>query len=125
MSERNSEEEFKRLRLTPLNRVAALKLKEAEVECHPAIMPVFRLMEWELFTGRYPTHIRTARELLRLRHMRDQNAALSFLLENCPGGVQVLQRRLLCLPPHSAAQELLDVLETRIGADPANPFPGE
>ncbi|BCR06214.1 hypothetical protein DESUT3_32830 [Desulfuromonas versatilis] len=117
------QQELNRLRLEPLNQVAALKLKQAGIADHPAVLPVFRLMEWGLATGSTLAQVRTARELLRLRHQRDQRSALDYLLANIPGGLPDLHRRLLRLPPRSAAQTLLDLLDLRLKADPKNPYP--
>ncbi len=117
------QQELKRLRLEPLNQVAALKLKQAGIADHPAVLPVFRLMEWGMATGGSLAQVRTARELLRLRHQRDQRRALDYLLTNLPGGLPDLHRRLLRLPPRGAAQALLDLLDMRLKADPANPYP--
>lgn len=113
--------DIERLRLEPLNQVAALKLKEAGVFDHPAILPVFRLMEWGLATNIPLTHVRTARGLLRLRHQSDQRAAIDYLLDGLPGGLVPLQRKLLRLSPRSAALALLDILDMRLKADPNHP----
>ncbi len=116
-------QELKRMRLEPLNQLAILKLKEAGVADNEAVLPVFRLMEWGLATNAPLTHARTARELLRLRHQSDQRAALDYLLENLPGGLFALHRKLLRLPPRSAALELLDILDMRLKSDPRTPYP--
>lgn len=115
--------ELQRLRLGPLNQVASLKLKEAGVSDHPTVMPVFRLMEWELATGSPPPSLKIARQLLQLRQQRDQRAALDYLLANLPEGLSTLQRRLLRLPPHDAARALLDILDMRLKSDPKTPYP--
>ncbi len=115
--------ELARLRLTPLNQAASLKLREAGVVEREGVLPVFLLMEWGLSNGVPLTHRQVAKELLRLIFQADQNAAVKYLLTNFPGGVKVLTRKVLRLPPRSAAQELLDVLDMRLKADPGNTYP--
>ncbi len=116
-------QELKHMRLEPLNQVVILKLKEAGIADNAAVLPIFRLMEWGLATGSTLTHSRTSRELLRLRHQSDQRAAMNYLLENLPGGLPELNRKLLRLQPRGAAQVLLDILDMRLKADPRTPYP--
>lgn len=116
-------QQLARLRLEPLNQLASLKLRQAEVAENPAVLPVFCLMEWGMATGHASSTRRLARELLRLRLMADQQAAVDYLLENLPGGLPQLHRKLLSLSPHGAAQTLLEILDMRLRADPRNPYP--
>ncbi len=113
------------LRLLPLNRIASLKLRQAGAAERDYVLPVFQLMEWGLASGVPLTHRRTAGELLRLSHQTDQRAAVDYLLNNLPGGLPELSRRLLRLKPRPAAQLLLDVLDMRLKADPRNRYPAE
>lgn len=115
--------EQERLRRMPLNHVAALKLLEAGVADRDGILPVFRLMEWGLATGVRLTHKRTAQELRCLSLQADQQAAFDYLLTNLPGGCTALTRRVLHLSPPAAAQELLDLLDMRLKADPRSSYP--
>jgi hypothetical protein len=117
--------ELARLRLTPLNQVASLKLREAGAAEREGVLPVFLLMEWGLSAGIHLTHCRTAKELLRLSLHADQQAAVDYMLTNYPGGLRELTRRLLRMTPGAAAQALLDVLDMRLKADPRNPYPVE
>ncbi len=117
--------ELARLKLTPLNRVASLKIREAGASEREGVQPVFLLMEWGLNSGTRLTHCRTAKELLRLSLNADQRAAVDYMLTNCPGGVKELTRRLLRMTPRAAAQALLDILDMRLKADPRNSYPAE
>jgi len=114
---------MERLRLTPLNQAASLKLKEAGIAEQEGGGPVFRLMEWGLSAGVRPTHFRTAHELMRLGLRNDRQAAVDYLLTNLPGGATELTRRILRLSPRAAAQELLDLLDMRLKADPRTTYP--
>lgn len=116
-------QQLARMRLEPLNQLASLKLRQAEVAEDPAVLPVFCLMEWGMATGHASSTRRLARELLRLRLMADQQAAVDYLLENLPGGLPQLHRKLLSLSPRGAAQTLLEILDMRLRADPRNPYP--
>jgi len=122
MHEKDFQEEFRRLLLEPINQVAALKLKETGLTSHPGILPLFRLMEWGLAIGIPPTHPQTGRKLLQLRHMRDQRAAVDYLLEVVPEGGAVLSQRLLPLGPGDAAEELIELLDCRLMAEPGSLF---
>lgn len=115
------ENPFERWRLLPLNQVAALKLREAGEASDPERLPVFQLMVWGLLNGVTPTHRRTAQELQRLQYLNPADA-FTFLTENIPGGLFLLQRKLLKLSPKAAAAELLDLLDMRLKADPRNPY---
>ncbi len=115
--------ELARLRLTPLNQASSLKLREAGAVEREGLLPVFLLMEWGLSSGIRLTHRRAAKELFRLSLQDDQQAALDYLLTNLPGGANELTRRLLRLAPRVAAQELLDILDIRLKADPRNSYP--
>jgi hypothetical protein len=118
-----SRQQLVHLRLEPLNQVAFLKLRQAGVAEDPAVLPVFHLMEWGLAEGKIPVCPRLARELLRLRLRGDQKAAVAYLLENLPGGLPRLHRKLLRFSPRAAAEVLLEVLDMRLKADPCNPYP--
>lgn len=115
------ENPFERWRLLPLNQVAALKLKEAGESSDADRLPVFQLMAWGLINGVKPTHRRTAQELQRLQYQNPAEA-FTYLTSDIPEGLSSLQRKLLKLPPRTAAAKLLDVLDTRIKADPRNPY---
>lgn len=117
--------ELARLRLMPLNLAASLKLREAGAAEREGVLPVFLLMEWGLSARIRLTHDRVANELLRLSLLADQQAAVDYLLNNHPGGVRVLTRRLLRMTPRAAAHALLDILDMRLKADPRNPYPAE
>jgi hypothetical protein len=123
MSDNSSRQQLQALRLNPLNQVASLKLKQAGLTEDPMVLPVFCLMEWGLADGRSFTARRLPRELLRLRLMTDQQAAVAYLLENLPGGLPQLHRKLLRMSPSGAAEALLEVLDMRLRADPRNPYP--
>lgn len=120
-----SHKQMERMRLEPLNQLAALKLKQAGAGADPATLPVFALMEWGLAGNKAHVGGRLARELLRLRLMGNQRAAVAYLLENLPGGLPQLNRKLLGLPPRAAAVALLEVLDMRLRADPRNPYPSK
>jgi hypothetical protein len=111
------------LRLSPLNRIAALKLKGVKIGEHHEELPVFQLMNWGLSAGVRLAHRRTARELLHLCNMSDQNQAYAYLIANVPGGLLRFEKLLLKLSPHSAAEALLDLLDMQLKADPHNPYP--
>jgi len=64
------------IRLTPINQIAALKLKAAGVRVSEDELPIFQLMEWGLSVGVRLTHQRTAAELLRLRMQTDQSGPM-------------------------------------------------
>ena len=112
------------LRLAPLNQIALLKLKTLQIAVRIDELPIFQLMEWGLANGIRLPHQRTAAELLRLRLLPDQQQAFQYLTTNVPGGLLAFERRLLKLPPRSAAEELLELLDMRLKADPCNPYPG-
>jgi hypothetical protein len=116
-------QQFQHLCLLPLNQLALLKLKQAAVAVDPAALPVFCLMEWGLAATRSASAPRLAQELLRLRMMGDQQAALAYLLENLPGGLLQLHRKVLRQTPRGAARTLLEVLDMCLRADPCNPYP--
>ncbi len=118
-----NDEGFQRLRLLPLNQVAAIKLKAAGAPDDLDTLPVFQLMTWGLANGIRMSQRRTGQELLRLRHVEDRRAALDFLLTDVPGGVAQLPQKLLSLPPRGAAEMLLEMLDLRLKADPNNPYP--
>jgi len=125
MPDTTSREQFARMRLEPLNQLASLKLKQAGVGTSPTALPVFALMDWGLSVNKAYAGGRLARELLRLRLMGDQQAAVAYLLENLPGGLPQLNRKLLGLSPRGAALALLEVLDMRLRADPRNPYPSK
>jgi hypothetical protein len=110
------------LRLTPLNRLASLKLKIAGVSEHPAVLPVFQLMSWGLDDCSCLAQEDTADELMQLVWQPDQQAALDYLLDYVPGGAHAFQRKLLRMPPRAAAWALLGVFDMRLKADPHKPF---
>lgn len=111
------------LRLTPINRLAALKLKVAGQGEQPSVLPVFQLMSWGLADCSFLAHEDTADELMQLVWQSDQRAALDYLLANVPGGVTTFQRKLLYMPPRAAAWALLGVFDMRLKADPHKPYP--
>lgn len=111
------------LRLTPLNRVASLKLRVAGLEEQPSVLPVFQLMTWGLVHCSCLADRGTAEELRQLVCRSDQQAALDYLLANVPGGANAFQRKLLHLPPRAAAWALLGIFDMRLKADPHNPYP--
>lgn len=115
------ENPFERWRLLPLNQVAALKLREAGEDPDAERLPVFQLMTWGLLNGVAPTHRRTAQELQRLQYQNPADA-FTYLTGNVPGGLFELQRKLLRQTPKAAAEELLEVLDQRLKADPRNPY---
>ncbi|APG26745.1 hypothetical protein A7E78_02025 [Syntrophotalea acetylenivorans] len=119
----SSRQQLQALRLNPLNQLASLKLKQAGVAEDRAVLPIFCLMEWGLAGGRFCSTRRLPQELLRLRLMADQQAAVSYLLDNLPGGLPQLHRQLLRMSPKGAAEALLEVLDMRLRADPRNPYP--
>jgi hypothetical protein len=111
------------LRLTPINRLAAIKLKVAGLEEQPSVLPVFQLMSWGLADCACLAHEDTADELMQLVWQPDQRAALDYLLTNVPGGAIAFQRKLLHMPPRAAAWALLGVFDLRLKADPHKPYP--
>lgn len=123
MPDNTSRQQLQHLRLEPLNQLASLKLRQAGVSEDPTVLPIFCLMEWGLAGDRLLTVRRLPQELLRLRLMADQQAAVAYLLENLPGGLPQLHRKLLRQSPLAAAETLLEVLDMRLRADPRNPYP--
>ena len=123
MHDSTSRQQFQRLCLLPLNQLASLKLRQAGVVEETTSLPVFCLMEWGLAAGQPSSRRRLAQELLRLRLMGDQRVALAYLLDNLPGGLPQLHRKLLRLSPQGAAQTLLEVFDMRLRADHRNPYP--
>ncbi len=113
----------RRLRLTPINQIAALKLKEVGLCCPPDDIPVYQLMEWGLVNGPTGTDYGLFKELLKLRFLPDQEQAMNYLIGQVPGGLTDLQKKLLRLSPLHAAEALLDLLDMRLKADPRNPYP--
>ncbi|MGE4543077.1 MAG: hypothetical protein AB7D06_03100 [Pedobacter sp.] len=111
------------LRLTPINRLASLKLKVAGLDEHPSVLPVFQLMSWGLADCSCLAHEDTADELMQLVWHPDQRFAIDYLLANVPGGVTTFQRKLLHLPPRAAAWALLGVFDMRLKSDPRKPYP--
>ena len=111
------------IRLAPLNQIAILKLKAMQVAIREDELPIFQLMQWGVAHGVRLTHQRTAAELLRLRLRPDQKQAYEYLFDQVPGGLLAFEKLLLKLPPRSAAEELLDLLDMRLKADPCNPYP--
>lgn len=123
MPDSTSRQQLQHLRLEPLNQLASLKLRQAGVTEDSAVLPIFCLMEWGLAGGRSLTTRRLPQELLRLRLMADQQAAVTYLLDKLPGGLPQLHRKLLRQSPLNAAETLLEVLDMRLKADPHNPYP--
>ena len=117
--------DIEHLNLMPINQLATIKLKMAGVKANPSILAVFQLMQWGLDIGVPLTHRRTSIELQRLSHEVPHCEALDYLVAKVRGGMTELQRSLLRLPPRAAAELLLDVLDMRLKADPANPYPSE
>lgn len=111
------------IRLSPLNQIAALKLKAAGVTAQPDELAIFQLMQWGLVEGIEPTHNRTAAELLRLRMLPNQESAFHYLIGNLPGGLLHFEQLLLKLKPRAAAEALLDLLDQRLKADSRCPYP--
>lgn len=110
------------LRLTPLNRLASLKLKVAGVAEHPVVLPVFQLMSWGLVDCSCLASEETADELMQLVWQPDQRAALNYLLDSVPGGRTAFQRKLLHMPPRAAAWALLGVFDMRLKSEPYKPY---
>lgn len=112
------------LRLSMINRIAAIKLKESGATENPRReLPIFQLMQWGLAEGVTPTHRRTASELLRLSNIPDQQQAYDYLLTRVPGGLAEFEKLLRILPPRAAAEALLELLDMRLKADPHDPYP--
>ena len=116
-------QKFTATRLTPLNQIAELKLKAAGVKVNEEELPIIQLMQWGLSIGIRVTHQRTAAELLRIHLQIDKRPAYEYLVSNVPGGLLAFEKILLKLSPRSAAEELLDLLDMRLKADPCNPYP--
>lgn len=123
MPDSTSRQQVQHLRLEPLNQLASLKLRQAGVTEDSAVLPIFCLMEWGMDCDRLFANRRLPQELLRLRLMADQQAAVAYLLEKLPGGLPQLHRKLLRQSPRDAAETLLEVLDMRLRADPRNPYP--
>ncbi|PLX82720.1 MAG: hypothetical protein C0616_01455 [Desulfuromonas sp.] len=111
------------LRLSLVNRIAAIKLKDSGVVENPRELPMFQLMQWGLAEGIVPTHQRNVSELLRLSNGPDQQQASDYLLDNLPGGLAEFEKHLLILPPRAAAEALLELLDMRLKVNPRNPYP--
>ena len=69
------------------------------------------------------THQRTAAELFRMSLTADKEKVYEKLVTNVPGGLLAFEKFLLKLTPRSAAEELLELLDMRLKADPCNPYP--
>lgn len=115
--------EIEKLKLTPLNRIAELKLKAAGVKIVESELPIIQLMQWGLASGIRMPHQRTAAELLRLSLQADKKEVYERLLRNIPEGLLALERVLLKLSPRSAAEELLELFDMQLKSDPCNPYP--
>lgn len=114
--------ELQRLRLMPLNQVAAIKLREAQAQSDHDTLPVLQLMVWGLTNGIRPQR-RAAQELLRLRYLADQGSAFRYFLERVGASLPNLPREILPKPPREAAEHLLNVLDRYLTAGPPNPAP--
>lgn len=95
------------IRLLALNRVAAIKLRQAGVPDDPATLPVVQLMTWGMATAVYAVESRTGRDILHLRMVDDQQVALQLLLNRLSLTAPALARLLLPLTPPAAAARLL------------------
>ncbi len=115
--------DIKWLQLTPLNQIAALKLKKVGIQRAPDTLPVFDLMDWGLLNGLDANYPGIGEELLKLRFQPDQQQALTYLTEKFPGGIRTLHRHILRFKPLQSAIVLLDTLDMRLKADPHNPYP--
>ena len=116
-------QESRRVQLTPLNQIAELKLKAAGVKISDNQLPIIQLMQWGLAIGIRITHQRTAAELFRMSLNTDKEQVYETLVTNIPGGLLAFEKFLLKLPPRSAAEEILELLDMRLKADPCNPCP--
>ena len=115
--------EMEALKLTPLNQIAELKLKAAGMKVSAEELPIIQLMQWGLAIGIRITHQRTATELFRMSLEVNKELVYEKLVTNVPGGLLAFEKLLLKLPPRSAAEELLELLDMRLKADPCNPYP--
>ena len=110
-------EHMQRLRLLPINQVAALKLRSAGVRENREAQQVFQLMEWGILSDRRRRYQDIADELAMLQSV-NQQAAMDYLLTNIPGGVNGLLRELLKAESRTAARILLELLDMRLKSDP-------
>ncbi len=117
------QQEINHLRLSPLNQIAALKLKAAGQSIRGTALPVFQLMTWGVDKGVRLIHKQLRAELHRLSELETPRHAQDYLLQSLPGGLQELQQLLIQASPRIAAECLLDVLDARIKADPNHPYP--
>ena len=111
------DENIPRLRLLPINQVAALKLRGAGIGENSEAQQVFQLMEWGIESDRRRRYADIAQELEILQSI-DQQVAMDYLLRNLPGGMRGVLRTLLKADARTAARMLLDLLDMRLTADP-------
>lgn len=123
MCDRRLPQRSSALRLTPLNRVASLKLKVAGLTEKPAVLPVFQLMTWGLVHCSCLDYMETASALRNLVRRSDQQEALDALLAGVPGGTTAFQHKLLRLPPRAAAWALLGVFDRHLKQGIPQPRP--
>lgn len=116
-------QDIESLKLTPLNQIAELKLKAAGVKVSGDELPIIQLMQWGIAIGIRITHQRAATELFRMSLSSDKENVYNKLVTNIPGGLLTFEKFLLKLSPRSAAEELLEILDMRLKADPCNPYP--
>ncbi|NIQ12764.1 MAG: hypothetical protein GWO23_25330, partial [Gammaproteobacteria bacterium] len=102
--------------MTPLNRIAELKLKSAGVKVTDNELPIIQLMQWGLAIGIRMTHQRTAAELLKMSLLTEKKKVYEKLVTNIPGGLLTFEKFLLKLSPRSAAEELLELFDMRLKA---------
>lgn len=105
------------LRLLPVNRIAALKLRGAGMGENGEMQPVFQLMAWGIDRAGLRRYRDLSHELEALAS-GDQGHAVNFLLEHVPGGLGMLLKSLIGADPWTAAGMLLGVLDMRLKTVP-------
>ena len=111
------QKELEKIRLYPINCIAAQKLRQQGIDVSENMMPLFQLMNWGLTMGLCRSQAQTVQELLRIQYQEPQ-IAFDFLLEKVPGGLYAFQKRMMTLPPRKVAEELLALLDMRLKSAP-------
>lgn len=108
------------VRLLPINRIAALKLREAGIAPDPEVQPVFQLMAWAIACDKRHRFQDIGDELCLLG-ASDGAAATQYLLERIPGGSRRFLQVILHAESLAAAKTLLGALDMRLKAEPYSP----
>lgn len=111
----------------PLNREAKRLLKEAKQVPEPDVLPALQLMLWGLDEGiKFPSKAQTnlfRTGLETLTYERSPKAAMEYLIKDDLGEVTLRAEHLQSKTPMEAAQEMIEVLDLKMKADPNLPYP--